>query len=124
MGKYRSRLQIIADVLSVVREGAKKTRIMYQANLSYKLLTRYLEDVLDAGLVRGGNDDCYELTQKGREFLARFDDYFVHRQSAEEKLNHVMDEKAKLENTYLNANPKEVHSSSQDRKNRKNRREA
>ena len=118
MGKYRSRLQIIADVLSVVREGAKKTRIMYQANLSYKLLTRYLEDVLDAGLVRGGNDDCYELTPKGREFLARFDDYFVHRQSAEEKLNHVMDEKVKLENTYLNANTRAANFSSRKRKER------
>jgi predicted transcriptional regulator len=118
MGKYRSRLQIIADVLSVVSGGAKKTRIMYQANLSYKLLTRYLGDVLEAGLVRGGNDDCYELTQKGREFLARFDDYFVHRQSAEEKLNHVMDEKVKLENTYLNANTRAANFSSRKRKER------
>ena len=118
MGKYRSRLQIIADVLSVVKEGAKKTRIMYQANLSYKLLTRYLDDVLESGLVRCENGDCYELTQKGREFLARFDDYFVHRQSAEEKLNHVMDEKEKLENTYLNANTKAANSPSQKRKNR------
>ena len=118
MGKYRSRLQIIADVLSVVKDGAKKTRIMYQANLSYKLLTRYLEDVLDAGLVRGGNDDCYELTQKGREFLNRFDDYFVHRKSAEEKLNHVRDEKVKLENTYLNASIQAADSSSRKRKKR------
>ena len=118
MGKYRSRLQIIADVLSVVKEGAKKTRIMYQANLSYKLLTRYLDDVLESGLVRCENGDCYELTQKGREFLARFDDYFVNRQSAEEKLNHVMDEKEKLENTYLNANTKAANPSSRKREKR------
>ena len=118
MGKYRSRLQIIADVLSVVRGGAKKTRIMYQANLSYKLLTRYLGDVLDSGLVRCTNDDCYELTQKGHEFLDRFDDYFVQRKSAEEKLNNVMDEKAKLETTYLNANTEAADFSSQRRKHR------
>jgi len=46
MGKYRDRLQIIADMLSVVRGGAKKTHIMYQANLSYTLLGRYLSEVL------------------------------------------------------------------------------
>ncbi|MGQ9461394.1 MAG: winged helix-turn-helix domain-containing protein, partial [Candidatus Bathyarchaeaceae archaeon] len=37
MGKYRGRLDIVADILSVVNnnDGARKTRIMYQANLSY-----------------------------------------------------------------------------------------
>jgi len=40
MGKYRDRLQIIADILSVVRDGAKKTHVMYQANLSFTLLKR------------------------------------------------------------------------------------
>ena len=51
MGQYRKRLEIIADILSVVRGGAKKTRIMYQANLSYRLLALYLEFVKEAGLV-------------------------------------------------------------------------
>jgi len=103
MGKYRGRLQIIADVLSVVRGGARKTMIMYQANLSYKLLTRYLEEVLETGLVELGDDDCFELTQKGKEFLDKFDEYFERRRSVEERLNDVMDEKMFLEDMLLNA---------------------
>ena len=57
MGKHRSRLKILAKILSVVNdnEGAKKTQIMYQAYLSYKLLTQYLNDVIDAGLVVSKN---------------------------------------------------------------------
>jgi len=103
MGKYRGRLQIIADVLSVVRGGARKTMIMYQANLSYKLLTRYLEEVLETGLVELGSDDCFELTQKGKAFLDKFDEYFERRRSVEERLNDVLDEKMILEDMLLNA---------------------
>lgn len=103
MGKYRSSLQIIADILSEVRGGARKTRIMYQANLSYKLLSRYLSEVLEAGLVKFGNDDCYELTEKGKEFLERFDEYSERRKSVEERLNDVRDERMTLENVFLNA---------------------
>ena len=103
MGKYRSRLQIIADILSVVRGGARKTRVMYQANLSYKLLSRYLGEVLEAGLVRFGNDDCYELTQNGKEFLDRFNEYSERHRSVKERLNAVINEKVILENTFCNA---------------------
>jgi len=52
MAKYRSRLEIVADVLGVVSGGARKTQIMYQANLSYKLLVHYLKDVIKMGLVK------------------------------------------------------------------------
>ncbi|NIO36932.1 hypothetical protein GTO27_04425, partial [Candidatus Bathyarchaeota archaeon] len=62
MGKYRSRLQIIADILSVVRDNdARKTRIMYLANLSWDLLTRYLNELIEAGLMRCGRSDHYML---------------------------------------------------------------
>lgn len=89
MGKYRSKLQIIADVLSVVRGGAKKTRIMYQANLSHKLLTQYLTDVIKAGLVSFNDTDCYRLTSKGEEFLTMFNEYCKSREQLEEHFNNV-----------------------------------
>jgi hypothetical protein len=45
MVKYRSRLKIVADMLSVASgDDAKKTRIMYLANLSWDLLNRYLDE--------------------------------------------------------------------------------
>lgn len=93
MSKYRSRLQIIADILLVASKGAKKTQIMYQANLSYKLLSRYLTEVMKAGLVSFKSEDCYGLTNKGQEFLDRFGEYSKRCKHLEEYLNDVNNEK-------------------------------
>ena len=76
MGSYRSRLDIIRDMLHVARQGAKKTQIMYQANLSFKLLTRYLNEVLEVCLIRfERRKRCYVLTRKGIEFLEKYKKY-------------------------------------------------
>jgi len=62
MGKHRSKLQIVADILFAVRNNAKKTQIMRQANLSYKLLGQYLSFVIEAGFVRFKDANSYTLT--------------------------------------------------------------
>jgi len=103
MGSYRDRLQIVADILFIVNGRAKKTRIMYQANLSYRLLCRYLDEVVDAGLVKPEDDDCYVLTAKGREFLSRHEEYAKRCQGLEEHLNSVNDEKNALVRMCSNA---------------------
>jgi len=97
MGKYRGKLQIIADILSVVRGGAKKTHVMYQANLSFTLLKRYLADVLEAGLVCVDDEDQYRLTGRGQRFLDRFGEYSKRCDHVEQELNNVNDEKTVLE---------------------------
>lgn len=97
MAKYRDRLQIIADILAITSTGAKKTRIMYQANLSYKLLCKYLDDVIVTGLVSCENGDWYVLTPKGKNFLNRHEEYSKHCQSVEERLNHINNERSVLE---------------------------
>jgi predicted transcriptional regulator len=70
MVKYRRRYQIIADVIRAAEKGAKKTKIMYFANLSYKLLQKYLDDSLKVGFIQesGGG---YESTDKGKLFLEK-----------------------------------------------------
>jgi len=74
--RYRSKLQIIADILLVAGKGAKKTRIMYQANLSYDLLKRYLAETLEAGLISIDKDKrLYIATQKGEVFLKKYEEY-------------------------------------------------
>jgi predicted transcriptional regulator len=98
MGKYRGKLQIIADILSVVRGGAKKTHVMYQANLSFTLLKRYLSEVLEAGLVSHDDEDHYELTRRGQSFLDKYGEYSKRCERVEQELNHVNGEKAVLEN--------------------------
>jgi len=99
MGKHRSRLKILANILSVVSDNncAKKTQIMYQAYLSYKLLVEYLKDVTEAGLVKCGNENCYKLTPKGEKFLAKFGEYDKSRETVDEQLNHIEDQKLMLE---------------------------
>jgi predicted transcriptional regulator len=97
MSKYRDRLQIIARILSIASSGAKKTRIMYQANLSYKLLCRYLDEALDADLVCFEEGDYYALTAKGREFLVKHEGYLKRRKSLEKHVSHVNGEKIALE---------------------------
>jgi len=103
MSRYRDRLQIIADILSIASKGAKKTQIMYQANLSYRLLCRYLSEVLNSGLVNCENGDCYVVTAKGKEFMNRHEEYSKHSKSLEEQVNHINDKKEFLEKMCLKA---------------------
>jgi len=104
LSKYRDRLQIIADILVIVGKRAKKTQIMYQANLSYRLLCRYLTEVLNANLASFENGDSYVLTEKGKEFLSRHSEYSKWCKSLEKHLNHISNKKITLEKMCFNAN--------------------
>lgn len=99
MGKHRSRYKILANILEVINDnkGAKKTQIMYQAFLSYKLLVQYLNDVMEAGLVVCEENNCYSLTPKGKSFLVKFNEYYESHESINEKMNQVEDLKLMLE---------------------------
>ena len=69
MVKYRDSLDLIAAVLGAASAGAGKTRIMFQANLSYKILSKYLELAVDNGFLTF-NSPHYEVTKTGHEFFA------------------------------------------------------
>ncbi len=98
MGNYRDRLDIIADILNVASREAKKTQIMYQANLSYKVLQRYLNEIIEASLVRFENhNQCYMLTYKGQEYLEAYKDYARCSKSMEKRLNDFSIKKRVLE---------------------------
>lgn len=98
MASYRRKLDIIADILLVVKKDAGKTRIMYQANLSYKLLTKYLDDVMKASLVRFVADrNCYVLTSKGEQFLERYKDYSRRNKHVEKRLDYIREKRKALE---------------------------
>jgi predicted transcriptional regulator len=100
--RYRTKLQIIADILEIVRGGAKKTHIMYRANLSYKLLCKYLNEVLECGLVRVDREDCYAVAPKGEKFLQQFNTYVKRQEHLKKELRMVDEEKAMLEQKYTN----------------------
>ena len=98
MGNYRRRVDIIADILHVVSRNAKKTQIMYQANLSYRVLQKYIAETAEASLITfEDNKRCYTLTAKGQEFLDAYQEYFKTNIHVEERLNDARTKKDVLE---------------------------
>jgi predicted transcriptional regulator len=98
LGSYRGRLDIIADILQVASQNAKKTQIMYQANLSYKVLQRYLRNIIAASLVDFENSEqIYVLTPKGQEFLEAYKEYAKTNKTIEKRLNDANTKKKCLE---------------------------
>ena len=96
---YRKKLDIIADMLTVASNGAKKTQIMYQANLSHRLLKKYLEVIGKAYLLSFKRKQRhYVLTPKGKQFLEVYKEYSKRTKFVEKRLNDVDGKKRMLEN--------------------------
>lgn len=85
--QYRNRIQIAASILEIARNGSRKTRIMYLGNLSFDLLQKYLDLLIDYGLieVHDGQDKTYVATEKGRHFLQEFHELEKYAEVVEEK---------------------------------------
>lgn len=66
--KKRSRYEIVHDILDQCQNGAKKTWVMYRANLSYDLTTNYLNDLVKRGLIEN-REGLYYITDKGKQLL-------------------------------------------------------
>jgi predicted transcriptional regulator len=65
----RSEIEIFADMLQMATVKVNKTTLLYQANLNYNLLQKYLAFLLERGLLAECGS-CYITTPKGKEFLA------------------------------------------------------
>jgi predicted transcriptional regulator len=99
---YRDRLDIIADILVVVSREAKKTQIMYQANLSYKVLQRYLNEIAGAALIRFEDDQqIYRLTGKGQNYLDAYKEYARCSKNMEKRLNDFTAKRKSLQELCL-----------------------
>lgn len=70
----RSKYEICADILRATLSGAKKTRVVYAANLNFNLLNRYLPRLTERGFIEATDDGRYFTTQKGARFLKEYDD--------------------------------------------------
>lgn len=75
---HRGRLDIIADILDASIGGVKKTHLMYHCNLSFRQMKAYSHFLLDRGFLRKAildprmSDGCFEVTNKGKEFLKAY----------------------------------------------------
>jgi len=85
--KNRNKVEIAAQVLKVAADGAKKTHIMYGANLSFDQLEKYLKLLLDKGLLDGRSTERgnYSVTDRGRRYLLEFVQYESSREVFHEK---------------------------------------
>ena len=75
----RSPMEMICDILKVVSAGpTKPTHILYKANMSWKVLSSYLDFLTSSGMLdkedqEGGKRSTYRLTAKGRKILSLYD---------------------------------------------------
>ena len=77
VGRRRSNVEIIADMLRIGENGAGKTEIMYSANMSYSQIQKYLDYLVNQGFVSRVNMDntmvAYQVTESGLQLLKAID---------------------------------------------------
>jgi len=73
----RSRAEVIVNMLNEALNGVNKTRLMYKCNLNFDRFNRYLQELLDTGLIERVDGQAnnqavplYRTTEKGRELLS------------------------------------------------------
>jgi predicted transcriptional regulator len=72
LGKYRSRTEIVYQIIATAREtdGVTKTKIMYKAYLSFAQLKEYLKLLTDSELLEHIPErNTYRTTDKGIKML-------------------------------------------------------
>ena len=81
----RSELEIMSKILTLSKEGAKKTELLYQGNLSDTQLKNYLSFLLERNILEeniisnnGNSSKCYKPTEKGLIFLKDVNKVIVH----------------------------------------------
>ncbi len=71
--KKRDKLKIIADILTALdREGGMyKTHIAVKSKLDTRMLERYINMLLDAGLIERDKDDprLFTITANGKRYV-------------------------------------------------------
>ena len=78
MSKKRDRLQVIYDILEVIRdigENIKPTHILYKSNLSHQMMQQYLGELITKEFIiekETKKGKTYSLTEKGFNYLKEY----------------------------------------------------
>ncbi len=67
----RNDMDICHDILKVAETGAKKTRIVYQANLNFKIVKKYLELLMSRNFIEL-KDRHYLTTDSGHYWMTNY----------------------------------------------------
>ena len=70
----RSKHVIVSQILDICKDGACKTKIVYQANLNFRTVNPYINLLIKNNLleVRQGKNVLYETTDRGIHLLDDF----------------------------------------------------
>ena len=70
----RSKHVIVSRILDICKDGANKTRIVYQANLNFRTVNPYIDLLIKNNLieVKPGKNVLYETTVRGISLLDDF----------------------------------------------------
>jgi len=93
--KKRDQLSLLAATLEAAEKGSIKTKIMYSANLSFKLLEKYLGAALSMGFVQR-ESSTYILTEKGVRFLKRYNSFNNNHLRIRKKYDDLFEEQEML----------------------------
>ena len=75
MARKRSEMEMAADILQVAKNGAKKSHIVYKANLNSTVVEKYLDSLKLSGLIIGPQAErhLFNTTEKGLKYLNHFE---------------------------------------------------
>jgi predicted transcriptional regulator len=71
----RSRYEIISTILKISVDGVTITKIVYRANLNFKIAREYLTYLIKLDMIYAENINgktVYKTTDKGKDFLKKF----------------------------------------------------
>ena len=77
MSRKRNSIEIYAAILKAARNGARKSHIVYKANLNFKIVKSYLDHLRQSGLISGPDNQnrVFRTTNKGIEYLDYFEGF-------------------------------------------------
>jgi predicted transcriptional regulator len=70
----RNQVEIIAEILKLCRKPTAKTQIMHKINMSYRGVQKFIKQLLKLELLSLENDMKYVITEKGSEFIVKYEE--------------------------------------------------
>ena len=69
--RRRDKFEIIASILKRAQNGTGKTRLVYETNLNFTMLKKYVQILTEKGFIYSSNGHLY-TTMKGIDFLEKY----------------------------------------------------
>jgi predicted transcriptional regulator len=74
----RTKIEIMVEILKIATHGVNKTRIVYDANLNFRVADRYIDELKKLGYLKSQSREgrkIYMTTSEGLKFLEKFNKF-------------------------------------------------